>query len=58
MSGVLNSWLISEASVRAIASVSASGMSASARSVRQPAFEFTQEAQDHLLALFPLVDGR
>ncbi|HVQ30854.1 MAG TPA: SGNH/GDSL hydrolase family protein [Vicinamibacteria bacterium] len=41
-----------------LTSVSASGMSVSAKSVRQPAFEFTPEAQDHLLALFPLVDGR
>lgn len=36
----------------------ASGWSASAHAVRHPAFEFTLEAQEQLLALFPRVDGR
>ena len=41
-----------------VTTTAASGSSVSAHAVRQPAFEFTPEAQEHLLALFPRVDGR
>ena len=40
------------------AAASTSGSSVSAHAARRPAFEFTAEAQEQLLTLYPTLDGR